>query len=106
MSTIVEFPARPHPGEAHVAHEAHPFPEIEREALTRLAMDLDLLDPAVSRPLTILLAAIDETGEIRALRRARHAAAFERAARPAGGAAGRLRNRLSASWLPTLSAAS
>lgn len=106
MSTIVAFPAPVLPCEPHAAPEAHAFPEIEREALTRLAMDLELLDPAVSRPLATLLAAIDETGEIRALRRARNAAAFERAARPAGGAGERLRNRLSASWLPTLSVAS
>ncbi|MCC7363230.1 MAG: hypothetical protein IT303_02570 [Dehalococcoidia bacterium] len=106
MSTIIEFPARTYPATAHGEPEAHPLPEIEREALARIARDLDLLEPAARRPLAALLAAIDETGEIRAMRRARAAAAYERTARPANGASWRLRNRLSSSWLPTMSAAS
>lgn len=107
MSQIIAFPA---PGtRAGVTPPPQPpRPHVQREhdALRRLAHDIDGLDPSARRPLAALLAAIDETGEIRALRRARAAAAFQRTARPAVSAEARLRNPLSSSWLPTLSAAS
>lgn len=108
MSQIIAFPARataieplPAPGAPRPAAA-----EREWDALTRFAQEMDTLDPAVRRPLAALLAAIDETGEIRAQRRARAAAAYERGARPASAAASRLRNHLSSSWLPTVSNAS
>lgn len=106
MSQIIAFPARAaaiEPPPAAGASRRAPG-EREWDALTRFAQELDTLDPAVSRPLAALLAAIDETGEIRAQRRARAAAAYERTARPASAAASRLRNHLSASWLPTAAA--
>lgn len=105
MSEIIAFPnghRRP------LVRAAGPsvMPPVERaqEALRRLAEDIDQLDPEARRPFATLLAAIDETGEIRARRRARAAAAYHRTMRPAGSAESRLRNPLSASWLPTLTA--
>ncbi|MCK9519788.1 MAG: hypothetical protein M0R74_12310 [Dehalococcoidia bacterium] len=108
MSQIIAFPApgtrwapAPRPSPA-----SPPGVQLDPDALSRLARDLDALDPDARQPLAALLAAIDETGELRALRRARAAAAFQRTARPAVSAEARLRNPLSSSWLPILSAVS
>ncbi|MGE5596570.1 MAG: hypothetical protein ACM3S1_11115 [Hyphomicrobiales bacterium] len=106
MSQIIAFPARGATCEAAPPPPPQPPHDRERDALRRFARELDTLDPAVRRPLAALLAAIDETGEIRAMRRARAAAAYQRTALPPSGASRRLRYPLSSSWLPTLSAAS
>jgi len=57
------------------------------------------------QPLAALLATVDETGEIRAIWRARHGVGWQTGARPPMRSAYRLRNRLSSSWLPTFTAA-
>ena len=108
MSQIIAFPARNAALEPATTPQRPPLSshDRDREALGRLARDLDILEPAARQPLAALLAAIDETGEIRSMRRARASAAYQRTVRPAGSASTRLRNPLSASWLPTLSAAS
>jgi hypothetical protein len=61
--------------------------------------------PAGAEPLAALLATVDETGEIRAIWRARHGVGWQTGARPPMRSAYRLRNRLSSSWLPTFTAA-
>jgi len=105
VSEIIAFPTgerrpwRDAPGPALA-----PPAERAQEALRRLVEELDGLTPEARRPFATLLAAIDETGELRARRRARAAAAYQRTIRPAGSASARLRNPLSASWLPTLTA--
>lgn len=104
MSRVIAFPGQATPPEPRSPAGTSDEPaDPRREALNRFAREVDLMDPDVRRPLAALLAAIDETGEIRAQRRARAATGFERGARPASSARTRLRNHLSSSWLPTLS---
>src|SRR6185503_9255207 len=101
-ATALEAPELASPGPAGAGEES-PWAMLARDILGA-AERPEAGRLASAEGLAFLLAAVDDTGEIRARWRHRRGG-WQRDARSATSAAQRLRNPLSSSWLPTFTAA-